>query len=137
MKNFSMLVGFEVFALLIVGLFLLLCILSGCTIREVQVSDESQEVIAKITSRHVGNELAKNYPEIAITVEKISRDIIDQEDPELINSLIKILVDDQIDDSLLKADIQDIISLLNAEIEKTQIIQAVAEGLLSGIAGGE
>lgn len=104
--------------------------------REMQISDESQVVIAKITSRHVGDELAKNYPEVAVTIEKICRDIIDQEDSELVNSIIEILSNDQIDDPLLRADIQDIISLLNVEIEKTQIIQAIAEGLLSGITGG-
>lgn len=137
MKSFSVLIGFEVFAVLVVGLFLLLCILSGCTMREMQISDENQVVIAKITSRHVGDELAKNYPAVAVTVKKICRDIIDQEDSELINSIIEILSNDQIDDPLLRADIQDIISLLNVEIEKTRIIQAIAEGLLSGIAGGE
>jgi hypothetical protein len=136
MKSFSVLIGFEVFAVLVVGLFLLLCILSGCTMREMQISDENQVVIAKITSRHVGDELAKNYPEVAVTIEKICRDIIDQEDSELVNSIIEILSNDQIDDPLLRADIQDIISLLNVEIEKTQIIQAIAEGLLSGITGG-
>lgn len=137
MKNFSVWIGLEVFTLLMVSLLALVFVMNGCTTREIQVSDESQEVIAKITSRHVGNELAKSYPEIAVTVEEICRDIIDQDNSELINSLIKILVDAQIDDQLLRADIQDIISLLNVEIEKTQIIQAVAEGLLSGIAGGE
>ena len=137
MKSFSVLIGFEVFAVLVVGLFLLLCILSGCTMREMQISDENQVVIAKITSRHVGNELVKNYPDIAITIEKICQNIIDQEDSELINSIIEILVDDQIDDPLLRADIQDIINLLNVEIERSQIIQAIAEGLLSGITGGK
>lgn len=127
MKNFNVLIRF---AFLIIGLFLFFT-LNGCTLKE--SNNENQIVIAKITSRHVGDELVKNYPDIAKAVGKICQDIISQENPELINKIIKILNDDQINDPLLRADIQDIISLFNAEIEKTQIAQAIAEGLLSGI----
>lgn len=134
MKSFSALIKLEVFVLLIIGLVMFLFTLNGCTARK--PSDENRAVVAKIISRHVGGGLVKKNPDIASMIEKICQDIISQENPELISSVIKTLSDNQIDDPLLKADIQDIISLLNVKTEKNQIAQVVAEGLLSGILQG-
>lgn len=129
------------------GLVMAMFFIFGCaTIQEhvdIQIDQESQEVIARITARHAGNELMKRYPDIAEKVAIVCRDIVKEKNPDIIvtfvNSITKILADDYIKDSLLKADIKEILGMIKiktgVEITENQmaIIKAVAEGLISGI----
>lgn len=114
----------------------------GCTGGNIQVTQESQEAIAKIMARRVGYELAKEYPEIAVQVSAVCQEIIAQEEPDLvriaINGLIVVLAA-EIDDPLLAADIRDILKLIEIESgieitdEHMSIVKNVAEALASGI----
>jgi hypothetical protein len=118
----------------------------GCTAFQehvqIQIDQESQEVIARIAGRHAGVELAKEYPNIAEKVVFVCRDIIKEESLDIIVTLTKsmaeLLADEYIADPL-KADIKDILSMIKvkteAEITKEwlAITKAVAEGLISGI----
>jgi hypothetical protein len=118
----------------------------GCTAFQehvqIQIDQESQEVIARIAGRHAGIELAKEYPDIAKKVMLVCRDIIEEESLDIIVTLTKsmteLLADEYIADPL-KTDIKDILSKIEikteAEITKEwlAITKAVAEGLISGI----
>lgn len=128
-------------------LVIVMLFMAGCTAGQgqpqIQVDPEDQAVIGKITGRHAGNELAKHYPDIAKNVVAVCNDIINEDNPDIIVTLVKSVIitlsDSQIDDELLKADIKDIMELIKVksgvEITKEQmsVIKAVAEGLVSGI----
>ena len=130
-----------------VGLAMVMLLMVGCaTIQEyVQIDQESQEIIAKITGRRAGYELAKEYPVIANQVNTICMEIIATESTDLIIVATKKLVSvlaAKIDDPLLAADITDILTLIKIEsgIEITEeqiaVVKAVAKGLSAGIAIG-
>ena len=109
---------------------------------QIQVDPDSQEVIAKITARHVGYEIQKKYPDVAAKVLVLSKDVLAAENDvvtTLINSLTSVLVNEVTDDPLLAMDIKDLAALIeiNANIgiteEQVKISHAVAKGLISGI----
>lgn len=119
----------------------------GCTTGQgqpqIQIDPEDQAVIAKIAGRHAGNELAKRYPDVAAEIAKVCNKIVVEDNPDIVvtlgKSMIMVLADDQIKDSLLKADIADILDMIKVESgvavteEQLIVIKAVAEGLISGI----
>lgn len=110
---------------------------------QIQIDPEDKATIGKIAGRHAGNELAKRYPDIAKDVIAVCSDIIKEDNPDIIVTLVKsaiiILSDSQINDKLLKADIKDILDMINIKsgIEITEewlaVTKAVSEGLISGI----
>ena len=109
---------------------------------QIQVNPDSQEVIARITARHIGYEIQKKYPDVAAKVLALSKDVLAAENDvvaALINSLTSVLVDEVTDDPLLAMDIKDLASLvkIDASVEITgeqiKIFHAVAKGLISGI----
>ena len=110
---------------------------------QIQIDPGSQIVIGKITGRHAGNELAKRYPDIAKEVIPICNDILEKDNPDVVvtlaRSIVTVLTNSQIDDPLLKADIKDILGMINiqsgviATEKQIAAIKAVAEGLISGI----
>lgn len=128
-------------------LAMVMFLMVGCAaIQEyVQVDQESQEIIAKITARRAGYELAKEYPVIANQVNTVCAEIIATEGADLIVVAVKQLVialTAEIDDPLLAADITDILTLIKIESgieitgEQIAVIKAVARGLSVGIAIG-
>ena len=133
------------------GLAMAMFFIFGCTtIQEhvdIQIDPESQEVIAHITARRAGYELMKRYPDIAEKVAIVCRDIVKEENPDIIvtfvNSITKILTDEYIKDSLLKAEIKEILGMIKiktgVEITENQmaITKAIAEGLIEGIEIGQ
>ena len=125
-----------IFALVIVG-----CVPGQVPI-QIQVNQDSKEVIAKITARHVGYEIQKKYPDVAAKVLALSKDVLAAENDVIaafINSLTSVLVNEVTDDPLLAMDIKDLASLvkIDASVEITgeqiKIFHAVAKGLISGI----
>ena len=109
---------------------------------QIQVDPDSQEVIAKITARHVGYEIQKKYPDVAKEVLAISKEILLAKNDIIatsIKSLTSVLINKITDDPLLIMDIKDLASLvkINANIditeEQVKIFHAVAKGLISGI----
>ena len=129
---------FSVASVLIAMLFM-----AGCTTGQVQVDQDSQVVIAKIAGRHAGNELMKKYPDIAIEVAKVCNKVVVEDNSDIIvtlgKSMIAVLTDSQIEDSLLKTDIADITEMIEVKSgitvteEQLAVIQAIATGLISGI----
>lgn len=123
-------------------LSMVMFLMVGCAAGQVQIDQDSQEVIAKITGRRAGFELVKSHPDIAKEVSVVCQEIISQSKPDLVivavNSLIAIL-GAEIDDPLLVADIKDIVSLIKFEygleisVEQLAVVKAVAEGLSAGI----
>ena len=125
-------------------LAMVMFLMVGCAaIQEhVQIDQDSQEIIAKITGRRAGYELAKEYPVIADQVKTVCMEIIATEDTDLIvvaTKQLAIALTAEIDDPLLAADITDILTLIKIEsgVEITEnqiaVIKAAAEGLVSGI----
>ena len=109
---------------------------------QVQVNPDSQEVIARITARHVGYEIQKKYPDIAKEVLAISKEILLAKDDIIatsVKSLTSVLINKVTEDPLLIMDIEDLAALIkintNVDITKEQIkiFHAVAKGLISGI----
>ena len=112
---------------------------------QIQVDPDSQEVIAKITARHVGFELQREYPDVVKEVLIISKKILLAKDDiiaESVKSLTSVLINKVTDDPLLIMNIKDLVSLIkiNADVEITEeqikIFHAVAKGLISGIETG-
>lgn len=127
-------------------MFMLFLIISftvvGCAGTQVQIDQDGQEVIAKITGRRVGSEIAKKYPDIAREVLALSKAIIVADEPDIIAIVVKrvaVLLSGEVDDPLLAADISDILDRVKIETdvgittEQITIVKAVAEGLASGI----
>ncbi len=109
---------------------------------QIQVDPDSQEIIAKITARHVGYEIQKKYPDVATKVLALSKDVLAVENDVvamLINSLASVLVNEVTDDPLLAMDIKDLAALVKIDTgveitgEQVKIFHAVAKGLISGI----
>jgi hypothetical protein len=114
----------------------------GCAGTEVQIEQDGQEVIAKITGRRVGSEIAKKYPDIAREVLALSKAIIVADEADIIAIVVDrlaVVLSAEVSDPLLAADINDVLSLIKIETdvgittEQMTIIKAVAEGLVSGI----
>lgn len=114
----------------------------GCAQGQVQVDPASQEAIAKIAGRRAGYELEKQYPEISHEVLALSKAVLVDEEPDIVRIVIDRLVvvlATEIDDPLLKADIKDILDMINIQLgvvvtkEQMAVVKAVAEGLISGI----
>lgn len=123
----------------VIGMFMMI----GCTGAQVQIDQDSQETVAKIAGRRAGNELAKEYPDIAEHIYAACQDIIAQDEPDFIsiaaNRLTAIILAAEIDDPLLVADINDILSMIKIDpgieitTDQMAVIKAAAAGLISGI----
>ena len=115
---------------------LLVVVMAGCTMEQIQTDSASQETLARIAGRRVGYELGKNYPNAAAKIKELS--CAENSSNRIAEILLAIGVDD-----LLAADIQDVVSLLNFGIEikitpnQQRIMKAVIEGLTEGINIGE
>lgn len=121
---------------------IIIMIAVGCAQGQVQVDPASQEAIARIAGRRVGYELEKQYPEISHEVLVLSKAVLVNEEPDIVRIVIDrlvIVLAAEIDDSLLAADLQDVIALVKVETgieitaEHIRVIQATATGLISGI----
>lgn len=146
MKRFSLISVLTVI-LWIVLFAAMLMFATGCAPGQgqpqIQIDPESQIVIGKITGRHAGNELAKRYPDIAKEVIPICNDLLEKDNLDVVvalaRSIVTALTNSQINDTLLKADIKDILGMINiqsgviATKKQIAVIKAVAEGLKSGI----
>lgn len=127
-------------------LFIIIAIIAmltiSCTTVPINVSEDSQETIAKIAGRRAGFELEKQDPEISHEVLALSKAILVDEEPDIIRVVINrlvVILAAEIDDPLLAADLKDVIALVKIEtgieitVEHMRVIQATAEGLISGI----
>ena len=125
-----------------IAMVFLLC---GCI--SFQVGNAEKELVAEIAARHVGAEVQKRYPDIAVEILALSKGILVAEDggtiKTVLDRIVFVLTSEIISDKLLVMDIQDLIGLIevkvDVEITKDQmaIIHVVAEGLIEGISIAE
>jgi len=136
MKKFSI----SIFLAMVMFMF-------GCAVNPdapVQIDPESQAMIAQIAGRHAGAELVKENPEIAREVSALCEGILVANEDEIlkviVDRIVVVLSDELIDDPLLVADIQDIVSMIKIKSdvvvispEQLAVIKGAARGLSSGI----
>lgn len=132
---------------LTVGFIALLFIaLSACAWLE--INSETSEAVAKISSRRIGAELQRRFPEIAEPVYNICQAVITDiktGDTNVLIDYLAQLLDQEIGDSLLAADVIDLIELVqikpNDDLTTDQInlIEIIVQKIMDGIklAGGE
>ena len=116
-------------------------LLCGCI--SFQVGDPEKELVAKIAARHVGFEVQKRYPDVAIEVLAVSNDILAADKTNITSSIVdrivSVLTNEVIDDKLLIMDIQDLVGMIRVQVDveitedQMAIIRAIAEGLIGGI----
>jgi hypothetical protein len=132
----------KISVLFVIGLFFLVGCATDQGQPQIQIDPESQVIIAKIAGRRAGYELEKQYPEVSHEVLALSKAILIEKEPDIVRIVVDRLVvvlAAEIDDPLLAADLQDIVALIKIEtgVEITdkhmRLIQAAAEGLISGI----
>jgi hypothetical protein len=93
--------------------------------------------------RHVGFELEKRYPDIAVEVLALSEGLLVAEESEIIkvvlDRVVFVLSSEVISDKLLVMDIQDLVGMIQVQVDveitedQMTIIRAVASGLIEGI----
>ena len=125
-----------IFALVVVG-----CAPGQVPI-QIQVDPDSQEVIAKIAARHIGDALEKRYPAIATEVLELSEKILAAEKNDTVVTAfdkIVFVLTSKISDPLLAMDIRDLTNLIKIKPEigitekQMRLARVVAKGLISGI----
>lgn len=124
-------------ALFILSLFLV----QACA--WIEVNTESSNAVAKISSRRLGFEIAKKYPEAVPELSAACQAIlVEGNETDIIKALVRHVTDvlgSYIDDPLLSADISDVLGLIKIKpgipITEAQIklIQTVASGLVTGM----
>lgn len=133
----------KLISLFLVGMFLIFC---GCGM--LQPRGDSQELIAKISARHIGHELVKKHPKIAnellyhcrfVTTALINNTAVAGSVERMKRFLLYQW--EWHDDPLMEADIDDLLSLIKIdgpEIPESRLlkIRAVIDGLSSGLRTG-
>ena len=124
-----------------IALIIIVVFLAGCV--SFEVGSTEKELVAKIAARHVGFELEKRYPDIAVEVLALSEGLLVAEESEIIKVLLDrvvfVLSGEVISDKLLVMDIQDLVGMIKVQVDveitedQMAIIRAVAGGLIEGI----
>ena len=118
----------------------ILTMLFFCSCGTVQLTD-TQEVVGSILARRVGHILASDYPKTVERLEPVAMAFVESGNVLSIDTFVSILVSD-IDDPLLKADIVELIGLIQVEPpytpEELEAAKRVVRAFLQGveIAGG-
>lgn len=106
----------------------------GCA--GIQFTRTEQDVVAKISARHIGDELMKQYPEVALQVADIAKIALAKNDITAMDSISNLLLT-QVKDPLLRLDIRDLLSLIEVKVEipekQATIIKDILQGLIQGI----
>ena len=125
--------NFKLFSAILTMLFL-------CSCGTVQLTD-TQEVVGSILTRRVGHILALDYPKTVERLKPVAMAFIESGNVLSIDTFVSILVSD-IDDPLLKADIVELIGLIQVEPsytpEELEAAKRIVRAFLQGveIAGG-
>jgi hypothetical protein len=128
-----------------IALMVIVVFLAGCI--SFQVGDTERELVAKIAARHVGFEVQKRYPDVAIEVLEVSNDILAVDETNITSStvdrIVSALTDEVIDDQLLAMGIQDLVGMIRVQVDveitedQMAIIRTVVESLIEGIELGK
>ena len=124
-----------------IALMVIVVFLAGCV--SFEVGNTEKELVAKIAARHVGFELEKRYPDIAVEVLALSEGLLVAEESEIIKVILDrvvfVLSSEVISDKLLMMDVQDLISMIKVQVDveitedQMAVIRVVAGGLIEGI----
>ena len=124
-----------------ITLMVIVAFLVGCV--SFEIDNTEKELVAKIAARHVGFEVEKRYPDIAIEILALSKGILVAKEDEIVSVIVDrivfVLTSELIDDPLLIMDIQDLVGMIKIQVDveitedQMAIIRAVAEGLIEGI----
>ena len=114
-----------------------------CSCVSFEIGNTEKKLVAKIAARHVGFELEKRYPDVAVEVLALSEGLLVAEESDIIKVILDrvvfVLSSEVISDKLLAMDIQDLISMIKVQVDveitedQMVIIRAVAGGLIEGI----
>lgn len=116
------------FAVLMIGFVFLL---TSCA--TVKIGQEGQEVLAKISARRIGHYLQTKQPEIAKECLPVAKAFVDKQESSGLFKDFVLAVTDGIDDPLLKADIEDLLSMI--EIQGPEIPENYATVLEAAMNG--
>ena len=108
-------------------------LLTSCAMAPIQIGQDSQEILAKIGARRIGNYLQVKYPEIAKEYLPMAKAFVDKQEGSGLFKDFILAATDGIDDPLLRADIKDLISMI--EIQGPEIPDNYAEVLESAMDG--
>lgn len=116
----------------------MLCSILGCS--GLQLQGDSQELVAKMSARHVGHKLVTENPDIAKALVPLAEMVLispTANGGDLISHLRLIAVE-KIHEPLLKADISDLLDMIKIDgptvaVPQVILIRAIATGLLEGI----
>lgn len=124
---------FKIVILMIGFMFLLVSCATSPIQVPIQIGQDSQEILAKIGARRIGSYLQVKYPEIAKECLPMAKAFVDKKESSgLFKDFLKSATE-KIDDPLLKADIKDILSMI--EIKGPEIPENYAVVLESAMNG--
>lgn len=109
----------------------------------IQIGQDSQEVLAKISARRIGNHLQVKYPDIAKECLPIAKAFVDKQESSGLFKDFVLAITNEIDDPLLKADIEDLLSIIEIQgpdipDNYTAILDSAMNGFYKGlIMGGD
>lgn len=81
----------------------------------IQIGQDSQEILAKISARRIGYHLQVKYPEVAQECLLVAKAFVDKQESYGLFKDFILATTDGIDDSILKADIEDLLSLIEIQ----------------------
>lgn len=112
--------------------------LLGCP--GIQIQGDSQELVAKMSARHVGQKLAVENPGVALMLAPLAEMVLSSPTAHGVDLVeqLKTIAIDKIRDPLFKADIRDVVSMIKVDgptlaVSQVRLIRAIAHGLLEGI----
>lgn len=122
----------------LLGMIFAVCFILGCP--GLQIQGNSQELVVKMSARHVGHKLAVENPDVALMLAPLAEMVLTSPTAyggSLISQLRAVAVN-KIRDPLLKADISDLVGLIKIDgptiaVSQVRLIRAIANGLLEGI----
>lgn len=114
---------------LLIG-FLFLFGLVGCA--GIHFSQPEQDVVYKVAARRVGYEIAKEYPKVAEEIVEMSLEDVETISMECVEKMLLA----QIDDELLRRDIEDLLGLVEVDISITERSEDVIKNLIKSLVQG-
>lgn len=116
---------------------IMMIVISACG--HIQINQDNQELIAKIAARQLGAELMKRHSVVAEQAVLVAQAFIDEEGNQVeLLDVFKEAIIGQIDDAVLAANIQDVLSIIKVKgsvipEEQMAVIQAVMSGFVEGV----
>lgn len=115
-------------------LFLFIFSLCGCGMFQIQ--ENKKDVMAKIIGRRVGYHLAQRYPIVAMAITPFAESVLTENSASALETIKDILLKN-IEEPMLRADINDLISLIEVKDpgmpEISETAKIAIKAMLKGI----